>query len=283
MIDPNKKYRTRDGKHRVLEIHVAQDPSAIGYPIIAIVEGPRCDKGWLTFNMSGKYLGDHDNWFDLIEVGPYDDYKIDEPVFAHLWGHDGWWPKHFAGVCGKTDAHHTLPLPGAKYGMKCGGRSPMREHGFIKPDTDKQVFFYEQDFYVLSNFSAFRVNWMGQWYDTAEAAYQASKFPNNPMLQYMIRTALSAHEAFKIAQESQILISIEWYEHRVRSMQGIIRAKTQQHDYVYRKLMDTGTRELIEDSWRDDFWGWGPNRDGQNMLGKLWMELREELRTSAAN
>lgn len=39
----------------------------------------------------------------------------------------------------------------------------------------------------------------------------------------------------------------------------------------------TGDRELIEDSWRDDFWGWGPNRDGKNMLGKLWMEVRAEL------
>lgn len=27
--------------------------------------------------------------------------------------------------------------------------------GFVKPDNEKQVFFYEQDFYVLSNFSAF--------------------------------------------------------------------------------------------------------------------------------
>lgn len=44
----------------------------------------------------------------------------------------------------------------------------------------------------------------------------------------------------------------------------------------------TGDRELVEDSWRDDFWGWGPNRDGQNMLGKLWMELRAELAASAS-
>ena len=28
---------------------------------------------------------------------------------------------------------------------------------------------------------------------------------------------------------------------------------------------------------KQDFWGIGPNRDGQNMLGKLWMEVRAEL------
>jgi predicted NAD-dependent protein-ADP-ribosyltransferase YbiA (DUF1768 family) len=30
----------------------------------------------------------------------------------------------------------------------------------------------------------------------------------------------------------------------------------------------------------DDFWGWGPNRDGKNMLGRLWMEIRAELRAA---
>ena len=64
-------------------------------------------------------------------------------------------------------------------------------------------------------------------------------------------------------------------------MKSILRAKADQHEYVRRKLLATGDRELIEDSWRDDFWGWGPNRDGKNMLGKLWMEVRDELRASS--
>jgi predicted NAD-dependent protein-ADP-ribosyltransferase YbiA (DUF1768 family) len=64
-------------------------------------------------------------------------------------------------------------------------------------------------------------------------------------------------------------------------MSNILRLKLAQHEYVRRKLLATGDRDLIEDSWRDDFWGWGPNRDGQNMLGKLWMEIRAELRATA--
>ena len=43
-------------------------------------------------------------------------------------------------------------------------------------DTDTQVFFYEQDFYVLSNFSSFRVKWAGISFDTAEHAYHFEKF-----------------------------------------------------------------------------------------------------------
>ena len=60
-------------------------------------------------------------------------------------------------------------------------------------------------------------------------------------------------------------------------MKDILKAKVFQHSYVRRKLVQTGDRELIEDSWRDSFWGWGPDKDGQNHLGKLWMEVREEL------
>ena len=29
--------------------------------------------------------------------------------------------------------------------------------------------------------------------------------------------------------------------------------------------------------WRDDVWGWGEARNGRNLLGKMWMEIRAEL------
>jgi predicted NAD-dependent protein-ADP-ribosyltransferase YbiA (DUF1768 family) len=64
-------------------------------------------------------------------------------------------------------------------------------------------------------------------------------------------------------------------------MRGILRAKAEQHEYVTRKLLATGDRRLVENSWRDDFWGWGPDRNGQNMLGRLWMEIRSEIREAS--
>lgn len=168
----------------------------------------------------------------------------------------------------------------------------MELHGL---DTETQVFFYERDFYVLSNFSAFRVIWRGRDFDTSEAAYHWERFASGqegnrgPAFGSMaaaiaddIRFAPSAHEAFKIAQEHKTLQRPDWNDVKVRIMRNILGAKANQHEYVRRKLLATGDRELIEDSWRDDFWGWGPNRDGRNMLGKLWMEIRTELRAAAA-
>lgn len=154
--------------------------------------------------------------------------------------------------------------------------------GNHKLDTDSQVFFYEQEFYVLSNFSAFRLYWKRKYFDTAEAAYHWEKFPDHPLIRASIMMAPSAHEAFKIAEREQAHRRYDWHDVKVDIMRGILREKVAQHEYVRLKLLATGTRELIEDSWRDDFWGWGPNRDGQNMLGKLWMEVRDEIAAYSA-
>jgi ribA/ribD-fused uncharacterized protein len=150
---------------------------------------------------------------------------------------------------------------------------------YHKLDTSKQVFFYENDFYVFSNFSAFTLQWRDFKFDTSEAAYQWEKFPHHPELQRDIRTAPSAHAAFKLAETYRWATKSDWDVVKVGIMWKILCAKAEQHEYVKRKLLATGDRELIEDSWRDDFWGWGPHRDGKNMLGKLWMAIRKELRS----
>jgi len=140
------------------------------------------------------------------------------------------------------------------------------------------IDFYEREFYPLSNFSAFKVQWKDHTFDTSEAAYHWEKFPGHPNFQRAIREAFSAHAAFKLAESYRRYRRSDWAQVKVSIMLDILRAKVSQHVYVYRKLLQTGERELIECSWRDDFWGWGPNRDGQNMLGRLWMQIRQEIR-----
>lgn len=165
-------------------------------------------------------------------------------------------------------------------------------------DTPGRVCFYEQDFYVLSNFSSFNVTWAGRWrFQTSEHCYHWLKFATGAAngalggadvsdecraIAKQIMAAPSAHEAFKIAERHGHLRRPDWYSVRVDFMGKILRQKVREHEYVRRKLLATGDRELVENSWRDPFWGWGPNRDGKNMLGKLWMEIRAELRGEAS-
>ena len=143
---------------------------------------------------------------------------------------------------------------------------------------ESYIDFYEREFYVLSNFSAFRLSWSGLQFDTSEAAYQWTKFPHDTYIQSRIQFAPSAHEAFKIAENYKSSRRKDWDAVKETVMLEILRAKAKQHEYVRRKLLETGDRQLIECSWRDDFWGWGPHKDGKNMLGKLWMQVRTELR-----
>lgn len=152
----------------------------------------------------------------------------------------------------------------------------MELHGL---DTEEWVCFYEQDFYVLSNFSAFTIRWKGFRFDTSEHVYHWEKFDGQPTVQHQILHAISAHEAFKIAQQEKRWQRADWNDVRCDVMLDILRAKAAQHEYVRKKLFATGNRELVENSWRDDFWGWGPNQDGKNMLGELWMRVRNEMRS----
>jgi ribA/ribD-fused uncharacterized protein len=152
-------------------------------------------------------------------------------------------------------------------------------------DTPERVCFYEQEFYVLSNFSSFQVQMPGgmvgahMTFNTSEEAYHFEKFPGAQCqgVRFALISAKSAHDAFKIAQEYKHLRRPDWDEVKLDIMRIILRAKVAQHEYVRRKLLETGSRTLIENSWRDDYWGWGSNKDGQNMLGKLWMEIRAEF------
>jgi len=175
------------------------------------------------------------------------------------------------------EANRILLQSNALYAARAAQPS---SEGRLTLDNDRQVFFYEQDHYYLSNFSAFSLYWEGQTFGTSEAAYHWEKFPGARCVdvRHHISHALSAHEAFKQAEANKYRRRSDWDDVKVGIMRRILRAKAAQHEYVRRKLLQTGDRELIENSWRDDYWGWGPNRDGQNMLGKLWMEVRAELR-----
>lgn len=176
----------------------------------------------------------------------------------------------------------SVPLDHPEAGEFHETRDLLREAAAALQSRDEGdlVCFYEHDFYVLSNFSSFRLQWSGHDFDTSEHAYHWEKFNGaDPEVQSMILECRSAHEAFKLAESQKLLRRQDWDNVKVDVMRKIIRAKAEQHEYVMRKLLATGNRRLVEDSWRDDFWGWGPNKDGKNMLGKLWMELRDSLPT----
>jgi ribA/ribD-fused uncharacterized protein len=147
---------------------------------------------------------------------------------------------------------------------------------------DTPVFFYEHEFYVFSNFSSFMIEWKGRVWMTSEHVYHSERFEEEERKQEIF-AARSAHDAFTYAQVNKSFQRKDWDDIKLGIMKSILHEKVRQHPYVKKKLLDSGNRNLVEDSWRDDFWGWGPNKDGKNWLGTLWMEVREEVRTAGAS
>lgn len=144
--------------------------------------------------------------------------------------------------------------------------------------SGKIVGFYEREFYCFSNFSSFAVKWKGKLWQTSEHAYQASRFMGkNPKIVEIIFKSKSADDAYRIARENLEKDFDNYTDTDLKNMESIVRAKLKQNPYVAHKLFQTGKRKIVEDSPKDNFWGWGPKKDGRNELGKIWMKLRNEV------
>ena len=147
-------------------------------------------------------------------------------------------------------------------------------------NIDTPIFLSPDGFSSLSNFSAFQIMWKGRCFPTAEHTYQWEKFngPGGGYVQSIIANATSPYDAFQIGQKYISQIQEGWPTLRVPTVSQILRCKTEQHEYIKFKLLQTGDREIIQDNWADRFWGWGEDKQGFNMLGKIWMEIRDDIR-----
>ncbi|MFZ2153442.1 MAG: NADAR family protein [Microgenomates group bacterium] len=155
--------------------------------------------------------------------------------------------------------------------------SEASHHQVNQPGDHDNIFFYPKEFYVFDNFSSFQVEWHGFLWPTSEHAFQAAGFIDTaPDIYSEIQSARSAHDAQKVAYQNRDKLPSDWDNIKVNLMKDILRHKIDQHPYVLKKLLQSGTREIIEDSWRDSEWGWGLHQDGQNKLGHIWMDLRTE-------
>ncbi|HEX3568141.1 MAG TPA: NADAR family protein [Candidatus Saccharimonadales bacterium] len=138
--------------------------------------------------------------------------------------------------------------------------------------------FYPREFSVFDNFASFQVEWRERLWSTSEHAYQAAHFfDTDPDLAEDIFSARSAHDAYKLAKSNADKAPENWPDIKEGIMLDICRHKLLQHAYIQRKLRQTGEALIVEDSPVDSFWGWGPDRQGSNTLGKIWMQLRDEL------
>ena len=115
---------------------------------------------------------------------------------------------------------------------------------------------------------------------SSEHLYQACKFPLFPSLQEEIFNEDTPKSAKLLAQKNNSLIRQDWNAVRVKIMRWSLEVKLLQNWNSFSYLLkETGTKAIVEDSSKDNFWGARREENkfvGTNALGRLLMELREK-------
>lgn len=142
-----------------------------------------------------------------------------------------------------------------------------------------------EEFGKLSNMApGFPLCVNGIYIRTSEALYQACRFPHHPEVQQMIIDERSPMAAKMRSKPFRHLTREDWNAVRVKIMRWCLRVKLSQNFNTFGALLlRTGNRDIVEMKRTADFWGTKITDDGllvgENVLGRLLMELREELKT----
>ncbi len=127
----------------------------------------------------------------------------------------------------------------------------------------------------LSNFYLCKVNIDGREYKTVEHYYQSEK-ALNPVDKARIMLAESPAKARRLGR--QVKMRSDWDDVKDQIMYKGVKAKFTQNPEARAYLLATGDRYLVEDASFSPYWGSGHDGMGKNKMGKLLMQIRDELR-----
>jgi len=142
----------------------------------------------------------------------------------------------------------------------------------------RQILFYSvgDEFGEFSNFAAFPIKLAGKQWSTSEHYFQAQKFLDATDRE-QVRLAKTPALAARLGRDRTKKLRPDWDSVRVSIMRQAVEAKFRQHPSLQELLLSTGDAVLVEHTANDDFWADGGDGSGQNMLGRILMEVREVL------
>lgn len=142
------------------------------------------------------------------------------------------------------------------------------------------IHFYAvgDEYGQLSNFAPFSIKLRGKRWPTSEHYFQAMKFAGLDD-EDEIRAAKSPMIAARMGRSRSRPLRRDWEKVKDRVMYEAVLAKFSQHDELKALLLATGDAPLVEHTENDAYWGDGGDGSGKNMLGRILMRVRDELRT----
>jgi ribA/ribD-fused uncharacterized protein len=141
------------------------------------------------------------------------------------------------------------------------------------------IHFYRvsDEYGCFSNFAPYPIELDGKRWPTTEHYFQAQKF-EDLQHQEAIRGQKSPMIAARMGRDRKKKLRGDWESVKVAVMRQAVRAKFTQHEDIRAILLATADATLVEHTGNDAYWGDGGDGSGKNMLGRILMEIREELK-----
>ena len=137
----------------------------------------------------------------------------------------------------------------------------------------QKIDSFRDEYFFLSNFYETDLDYEGIVYHSSEAAFQAQKCADRARREQFadLSPSQSKHRGREVS------LRPDWEQVKVRVMKEIVFAKFSQNEELKEKLLATGNAYLEEgNEWGDRIWGTVDGK-GQNLLGGILMQVREEL------
>ncbi len=147
--------------------------------------------------------------------------------------------------------------------------------------TYQPIYFYSvHDTHgCFSNFSSHGIQLKGVWWPTTEHFFQAQKFAGTSH-EEAIRHAKTPKQAAEMGRDRSRPLRADWEQVKDGIMRTAVRETFRTHAGIREELLATGDAEIVENAPGDYYWGCGADGSGKNMLGKILMEIREELQSA---
>ncbi len=149
---------------------------------------------------------------------------------------------------------------------------------------------FDGRFRFLSNFYPCEIEHQGIKYNSVEAFYVAMKVNDQQLIngkyytpadfREMIAKLLKPGDVKRIG--SKVKLRSDWSTKKLEVMNWAVRQKFKNNEQLKDLLLSTGDEELVEGNhWHDNFFGSCScekcGNKGENNLGKILMEVREEI------
>ena len=139
---------------------------------------------------------------------------------------------------------------------------------------------FDGEFAFLSNFAVSPIIYENKTWPTVEHIFQAMKTLDNTERE-IIRLSATPGKAKRLGKK--VTLRPEWESVKKSVMLTCVKLKFSQNSELKEKLLSTNDSLLIEgNNWHDNTWGncsceKCEHIAGQNLLGKILMQVRSEL------